>query len=112
MVIFDVDILFDEFQVNWVLLMVVGLGWLLGCMVGVLVNNLLCLGGCLNFESVEKVVCFVWLCDVFGILLVVVVDVLGYLFGVDQEWGGVVCCGVKLLYVFGECIVLWVMLVI
>ncbi len=42
------------------------------------------------------------LCDAFGIPLVVVVDVPGYLPGVDQEWGGVVRRGAKLLHAFGE----------
>ena len=45
------------------------------------------------------------LCDAFGIPLIVVVDVPGYLPGVDQEWGGVVRRGAKLLHAFGECTV-------
>ena len=53
-------------------------------------NNPLRLGGCLNSESAEKSARFVRLCDAFGIPLVVIVDVPGYLPGVDQEWGGVV----------------------
>jgi acetyl-CoA/propionyl-CoA carboxylase carboxyl transferase subunit len=42
------------------------------------------------------------LCDAFGIPIVVIVDVPGYLPGVDQEWGGVVRRGAKLLHAFGE----------
>jgi acetyl-CoA/propionyl-CoA carboxylase carboxyl transferase subunit len=42
------------------------------------------------------------LCDAFGIPLIVIVDVPGYLPGVDQEWGGVVRRGAKLLHAFGE----------
>ena len=67
-----------------------------------LANNPLRLGGCLNSESAEKAARFVRLCDAFGIPLVVVVDVPGYLPGVDQEWGGVVRRGAKLLHAFGE----------
>ena len=78
---------------------------------GVLANNPLRLGGCLNSESAEKAARFVRLCDAFGIPLVVVVDVPGYLPGVDQEWGGVVRRGAKLLHAFGEATVARVTLV-
>ena len=93
---------FEEFQSKWAPSMVVGLGRLAGRTVGVLANNPLRLGGCLNSESAEKAARFVRLCDAFGIPLVVVVDVPGYLPGVDQEWGGVVRRGAKLLHAFGE----------
>ena len=53
--------------------------------VGVLANNPLRLGGCLN-SSAEKAARFVRLCNAFGIPLVVIVDVPGYLPGVDPEW--------------------------
>jgi acetyl-CoA/propionyl-CoA carboxylase carboxyl transferase subunit len=93
---------FEEFQAKWAPSMVVGLGRLAGRSVGVLANNPLRLGGCLNSESAEKAARFVRLCDAFGIPLIVVVDVPGYLPGVDQEWGGVVRRGAKLLHAFGE----------
>jgi acetyl-CoA/propionyl-CoA carboxylase carboxyl transferase subunit len=93
---------FEEFQSKWAPSMVVGLGRLAGRTVGVLANNPLRLGGCLNSESAEKAARFVRLCDAFGIPIVVVVDVPGYLPGVDQEWGGVVRRGAKLLHAFGE----------
>ena len=93
---------FEEFQGRWAPSMVVGLGRLSGRTVGVLANNPLRLGGCLNSESAEKAARFVRLCDGFGIPLVVIVDVPGYLPGVDQEWGGVVRRGAKLLHAFGE----------
>ena len=98
----DDDAPFEEFQAKWAPSMVVGLGRLSGRTVGVLANNPLRLGGCLNSESAEKAARFVRLCDAFGIPLVVVVDVPGYLPGVDQEWGGVVRRGAKLLHAFGE----------
>ena len=96
------DAPFEEFQAKWAPSMVIGLGRLSGRTVGVLANNPLRLGGCLNSESAEKAARFVRLCDAFGIPLVVVVDVPGYLPGVDQEWGGVVRRGAKLLHAFGE----------
>ena len=98
----DSDSPFEEFQSRWAPSMVVGLGRLSGRTVGVLANNPLRLGGCLNSESAEKAARFVRLCNAFGIPLVVIVDVPGYLPGVDQEWGGVVRRGAKLLHALGE----------
>jgi acetyl-CoA/propionyl-CoA carboxylase carboxyl transferase subunit len=60
------------------------------------------LGGCLDSASAEKAARFVRMCDSFGVPLLVVVDVPGYLPGVTQEWGGVVRRGAKLLHAFAE----------
>lgn len=98
----DEGVPFEEFQAKWAPSIVVGLGRLAGRTIGVIANNPLRLGGCLNSESAEKSARFVRLCDAFGIPLVVIVDVPGYLPGVDQEWGGVVRRGAKLLHAFGE----------
>ena len=68
-------------------------------------NNPLRLGGCLDSASAEKAARFVRMCDAFGVPLVVVVDVPGYLPGVGQEWDGVVRRGAKLLHAFAEAIV-------
>jgi acetyl-CoA/propionyl-CoA carboxylase carboxyl transferase subunit len=73
-----------------------------GRTVGVIANNPLRLGGCLNSESAEKAARFVRLCNAFGVPLVVVVDVPGYLPGVSMEWEGVVRRGAKLLHAFAE----------
>ena len=81
------------------------LGRLGGRTVGVVANNPLRLGGCLDSSSAEKAARFVRLCDSFGIPLVVLVDVPGYLPGVGQEWDGVVRRGAKLLHAFGEAVV-------
>ena len=60
------------------------------------------LGGCLDSASAEKAARFVRFCDAFGVPLVVLVDVPGYLPGVGQEWDGVVRRGAKLLHAFAE----------
>jgi acetyl-CoA/propionyl-CoA carboxylase carboxyl transferase subunit len=78
------------------------LGRLGGRTVGVVANNPLRLGGCLDSTSAEKAARFVRMCDAFGVALVVVVDVPGYLPGVGQEWDGVVRRGAKLLHAFAE----------
>lgn len=93
---------FEELQGGYARSMVVGLGRLGGRTVGVLANNPLRLGGCLNSESAEKASRFVRLCDAFGIPLIVVTDVPGYLPGVAQEYEGVVRRGAKLLHAFAE----------
>ncbi len=96
---------FQEFFPKWAPNIVIALGRLGSRTVGVVANNPLRLGGCLDSSSAEKAARFVRLCDSFGIPLVVVVDVPGYLPGVGQEWDGVVRRGAKLLHAFGEAVV-------
>lgn len=96
---------FTELQPKWAPNIVVGLGRLTGRTVGVIANNPLRLGGCLDSASAEKASRFVRMCDSFGVPLLVVVDVPGYLPGVGQEWDGVVRRGAKLLHAFAEAVV-------
>ena len=95
----------QELHARWAPNIVTALGRLGGRTVGVVANNPLRLGGCLDSLSAEKASRFVRMCDAFAIPLVVVVDVPGYLPGVGQEWDGVVRRGAKLLHAFGECVV-------
>ncbi|NKQ58393.1 acyl-CoA carboxylase subunit beta [Amycolatopsis sp. K13G38] len=103
---------FEELQPKWAPNMVVGLGRLGGRAVGVLANNPLRKGGCLDSLSAEKASRFVRMCDCLGVPLVVLVDVPGYLPGVGQEWEGVVRRGAKLLHAFAEAVVPRVTLVL
>jgi acetyl-CoA/propionyl-CoA carboxylase carboxyl transferase subunit len=91
-----------EFQPRWASNIVVGLGRLAGRTVGVVANNPMSKGGCLDSLSAEKAARFVRMCDTLGVPLVVLADVPGYLPGVEQEWGGVVRRGAKLLHAFAE----------
>jgi len=91
-----------ELHAKWAPNVVTTLGRLGGRAVGVIANNPLRLGGCLDATSAEKASRFVRMCDAFGLPLVVVVDVPGYLPGVGQEWDGVVRRGAKLLHAFAE----------
>ena len=91
-----------ELHPRWAPNVVTTLGRLAGRTVGVIANNPLRLGGCLDATSAEKAARFVRMCDAFGVPLVVVVDVPGYLPGVGQEWDGVVRRGAKLLHAFAE----------
>lgn len=94
-----------ELHGRWAPNIVTSLGRLGGRTVGVIANNPLRLGGCLDSLSAEKASRFVRMCDAFGVPLVVIVDVPGYLPGVGQEWDGVVRRGAKLLHAFGEAVV-------
>jgi acetyl-CoA/propionyl-CoA carboxylase carboxyl transferase subunit len=96
---------FTELHAKWAPNIVVGLGRLGGRTVGVIANNPLRLGGCLDSFSAEKASRFVRMCDAFAVPLVVLVDVPGYLPGLGQEWEGVVRRGAKLLHAFAECVV-------
>jgi acetyl-CoA/propionyl-CoA carboxylase carboxyl transferase subunit len=94
-----------ELHPRWAPNVVTALGRLAGRTVGVIANNPLRLGGCLDSVSAEKAARFVRMCDAFGVPLVVLVDVPGYLPGVGQEWDGVVRRGAKLLHAFAEAVV-------
>jgi acetyl-CoA/propionyl-CoA carboxylase carboxyl transferase subunit len=94
-----------ELHPKWAPNVVTTLGRFGGRTVGVIANNPLRLGGCLDSTSAEKAARFVRMCDAFGVPLVVLVDVPGYLPGVGQEWDGVVRRGAKLLHAFAEAVV-------
>jgi acetyl-CoA/propionyl-CoA carboxylase carboxyl transferase subunit len=96
---------FVELHARWAPNIVTGLGRLAGRSVGTIANNPLRLGGCLDSPSAEKAARFVRMCDAFGVPLVVLVDVPGYLPGVGQEWDGIVRRGAKLLHAFAEAVV-------
>jgi acetyl-CoA/propionyl-CoA carboxylase carboxyl transferase subunit len=80
------------------------LGRLGGATVGVLANNPAHLAGVLDAAAGEKAARFVRTCDAFGIPLIVIADVQGFLPGAGQEWEGAVRRGAKLLHAFGEAV--------
>ena len=82
--------------------MVVGFARLDGHAVGIVANQPAFLAGTLDIEASEKGARFVRFCDAFNIPLVTFVDVPGFLPGVDQEHGGIIRHGAKLLYAFCE----------
>src|ERR671911_2130526 len=73
-----------------------------GHSVGIVGNQPMVLAGVLDIESSEKAARFVRTCDAFNIPLVTFVDVPGFLPGVDQEYGGIIRHGAKLLYAYCE----------
>ena len=94
-----------ELHSKWAPNVVTTLGRFAGRTVGVIANNPLRLGGCLDASSAEKAARFVRMCDALGVPLIVLVDVPGYLPGLGQEWDGVVRRGAKLLHAFAEAVV-------
>jgi acetyl-CoA/propionyl-CoA carboxylase carboxyl transferase subunit len=89
-----------ELHEHWAPNVHVRLARLGGRPVGVIANNPLRKCGCLDAEASTKAARFVRLCDAFGTPLVVLVDVPGYLPGLDEESKGVLRCGAKLLHAF------------
>src|SRR5579862_3257243 len=81
---------------------VVGLGRVEGCSVGVVANQPIHFAGCLDIDASEKAARFVRTCDAFSIPILTFVDVPGFLPGVSQEWQGIIRRGAKLIYAYAE----------
>jgi acetyl-CoA carboxylase carboxyltransferase component len=73
-----------------------------GYPVGIVANQPAFLAGCLDIDAADKASRFVRFCDAFNIPLITFVDVPGYLPGTQQEWGGIIRHGAKLLWAFSE----------
>ena len=82
--------------------MVVGFARIDGKSVGVVANQPMVLAGCLDISASVKAARFVRFCDCFNIPILTFVDVPGFLPGLDQEHGGIIKHGAKLLYAFAE----------
>ncbi len=93
---------FYEYSPHWARSIVCGFARLDGHVVGVVGNQPQVLAGVLDIESSEKAARFVRTCDAFNIPLITFVDVPGFLPGVDQEYGGIIRHGAKLLYAYCE----------
>ena len=93
---------FFEYFPRWAKSIVCGMARIDGHPVGIVGNQPMVLAGVLDIESSEKAARFVRTCDAFNIPLVTFVDVPGFLPGVDQEYGGIIRHGAKLLYAYCE----------
>jgi propionyl-CoA carboxylase beta chain len=93
---------FLEVHEHWAENIVCGLARLGGHPVGVIGNQPRSLAGVLDIDSSVKAARFVRFCDAFNIPLVTFVDVPGFLPGTQQEWGGIIRHGAKLLYAYAE----------
>jgi acetyl-CoA carboxylase carboxyltransferase component len=93
---------FFEVQEHWAANIVVGFGRINGETVGYVANQPLVLAGVLDVDSSDKAARFIRYCDAFNIPIITLVDLPGYLPGIDQEHMGVIRHGAKLLYAYSE----------
>ena len=84
---------------------VTGFGRIEGRTVGFVANQPMVLAGVLDSDASRKAARFVRFCDAFGIPIVTFVDVPGFLPGTDQEYGGLIKHGAKLLFAYSQCTV-------
>jgi acetyl-CoA carboxylase carboxyltransferase component len=93
---------FVEYHAYWAMNIVCGFARIGGHVVGIVGNQPQVLAGVLDIDSSEKAARFVRTCDSFNIPLVTFVDVPGFMPGTDQEYGGIIRHGAKLLYAYCE----------
>ena len=73
-----------------------------GWSVGIIANQPMSKAGCLDIDASDKASRFIRFCDAFDIPVINLVDVPGYLPGTEQEWGGIIRHGAKMLYAYSE----------
>ena len=73
-----------------------------GCAVGIIANQPMSKAGCLDIDASDKASRFIRFCDAFNIPIINLVDVPGYLPGTEQEWGGIIRHGAKMLFAYSE----------
>ena len=93
---------FLEVHKGWAKNMIIGFARMNGRSVGIVANQPKVLAGVLDINASRKAARFVRFCDAFNIPLVTLVDVPGFLCGTQQEYGGIISHGAKLLYAYGE----------
>jgi propionyl-CoA carboxylase beta chain len=93
---------FYEIQEDFAKNIITGFIRLEGQTVGVVANQPMVLAGVLDIDSSRKAARFVRFCDCFGIPILTLVDVPGFLPGTSQEYNGVIKHGAKLLFAYGE----------
>ena len=84
---------------------ITGFGDVEGQVIGIVANQPSVLAGCLDIDASIKAARFVRFCDAFNIPIITFTDVPGFLPGTDQEFGGIIKHGAKLLYAYAEAIV-------
>ncbi len=93
---------FLEVQKDFARNIIVGFARMGGHVVGIVANQPYHLAGCLDIDSADKASRFIRFCDCFHIPLVTLVDVPGFLPGTNQEFGGIIRHGAKMLYAYSE----------
>ena len=103
---------FLEVQELYAQNMVTGFIRMNGTSVGVIANQPMMVAGCIDINASDKAARFIRTCDCFNIPLLSIVDVPGYLPGVQQEFGGIMRHGAKMLYAWSEATVPKIVMVV
>ena len=93
---------FFELQPNFAANIIIGFARVQGSTIGIIANQPMVLAGCLDIDSSKKAARFVRFCDCFNIPILTLVDVPGFLPGTQQEYGGIIKHGAKLLFAYAE----------
>nr|HPK06558.1 carboxyl transferase domain-containing protein [Aminivibrio sp.] len=93
---------FFEVQALWAKNILTGYGRVGGKVIGIIANQANNMAGCLDINASDKASRFIRHCDAFNIPIVTFVDVPGYLPGTEQEFGGIIRHGAKMLYAYSE----------
>ncbi len=89
-----------EVQAGYAMNMVVGFARILGRSIGIIANQPKVLSGAIDINAANKAARFIRFCNAFNIPIVTFVDVPGYLPGVEQEYGGIIRNGAKILFAY------------
>ena len=91
---------FLEVQAGHAMNMVVGFARILGRSIGIIANQPMVLSGAIDINAANKAARFIRFCNAFNVPIVTFVDVPGYLPGIQQEYGGIIRNGAKLLFAY------------
>ncbi len=103
---------FMDVQAHYAANIIVGFARMNGRSIGIIANQPLHLAGCLDINASDKASRFIRTCDAFGIPILSIVDVPGFLPGTNQEYGGIIRHGAKMLYAYSEATVPKVTLIV
>ena len=93
---------FFEVRALWAENLVVGFARLNGWVVGIVANQPMVLAGCIDIDASVKASHFIRLCDAYNIPILTLQDVPGFLPGKDQEYGGIIRNGARMIYAYSE----------
>ena len=96
------EVIFLSCKPNFAANIIIGFARVQGSTIGVIANQPMVLAGCLDMDSSKKAARFVRFCDCFNIPILTLVDVPGFLPGTQQEYGGIIKHGAKLLFAYAR----------
>lgn len=103
---------FFEVHQLWAQNMVVGFARLNGYVVGIVANQPMVLAGCIDIQASIKTTHFIRICDAYNVPIITLQDVPGFLPGKDQEYGGIIRNGARMIYAYSEATVPKLMIIL